>query len=80
MTPETRKMISRFYTRENYPIHIANHGPWIICRDDKGDCAAIPLDPEEGYLPSHFGNMAHVQHIAQQGRLTMLPNFLEVAK
>jgi hypothetical protein len=72
MTTKTKSMLHMFYNRKNYPTHIADHGPWIICSDDKGNCAAIPLEPNEGYLPSHFGNMAYVQHIAQQGRLTLL--------
>jgi hypothetical protein len=76
MTPETKSMLFSFYNRRNDPHHIADHGPWIICHNETGDCAAIPLEPEKGYLPSHFGGMAYVQQLAHQGRLTLKPEIL----
>jgi hypothetical protein len=72
MTPETKSMLFSFYNRRSFPTHIADSGPWMICRNAEGYCAAIPRDPDNGHLPSHFGDMAHVQHLFQQGQLTML--------
>jgi hypothetical protein len=72
MTPEGKAMLFEFYNRKNFPHHIADSGSWMICRNDEGYCAAIPRDPASGALPSHFGDMAHVQRLAQQGYLTML--------
>lgn len=80
MTTETKKMLSWFYTRENFPIHIAENGPWMICRAGDGHCAAIPRDPTSGHLPCHYGDMAYVKQMAWLGRITMLPNSWEVAK
>ena len=67
-------MLHEFYNRKNFPTHIADSSSWMICRNDKGYCAAIPRDPASGALPSHFGDISHVQRIAQQGHLKILPN------
>jgi hypothetical protein len=47
------------YTKENFPIFVAHHGNWDIYRDDKGNCAALPVVP--GCLSSHFGDMRYTR-------------------
>ena len=70
---ESRKWAERerlqrkeYYNTTNFPILVAHHGNWDIYRNEKGQCAAIPIPDKDhagGCHPSHFGDMDYLKHI-----------------
>ena len=59
-----RDLLREHYNTRNFPIFIANHGAWDIYANTAGDdayTAAIPVDPSDGHLPSHFGPIGYAR-------------------
>ena len=55
-------MSDSHYNRANYPRLVWAHRdyPWHVWASPSGQCAAIPVNPESGHMPSGFGNLAHL--------------------
>lgn len=52
-----------YYTRDNFPHLVCNHGNWDICANADGHCAAIPT-PEmakRGCVATHFGDINYTR-------------------
>lgn len=57
-----------YYTRGNFPQFIGRNGPWDICANEAGQCAAIPRDPTKGHKPSGFGNIGQARKALADNR------------
>lgn len=58
MNPQTS-----YYSTDNFPFFVANHGNWDIYANTRGHCAAIPTPSAAtiGCLSSHFGDARYVK-------------------
>jgi len=50
-----------YYSTQNFPNFVGNHGAWDIYANHHGKCAAIPTDTGQanGNLPSNFGTLGY---------------------
>ena len=62
MTIQEKQGLIDCYTRARYPVLLGISGPWEIRQAATGShCAAIPIDPASGHLPSAYGVVRDVR-------------------